>query len=215
MVAWPSAIELGLATHPSWNSGHPQVSPWCKHSCPTTLSDHLLAPYQNRLANADPTEGHQVPRCEPRDPAHFQHLSNGERKVTFRIRRSRAHSVRHRHGLSDPHDFRIFSSMAFLDDPNRRTTEFFPRGMMGRKQSAAMKGRNGSLDSAPLPAPYPREFIKVKRQRRLKASNEGYNNLSINTDVNFMTIAVIHRTLGQIWQGPGLRQPWQRYLKTN
>ena len=155
MVAWPSAIELGLATHPSWNSGHPQVSPWCKHSCPTTLSDHLLAPYQNRLANADPTEGHQVPRCEPRDTAHFQHLSNGERKVTFRIRHSRAHSVRHRHGLSDTHDFRIFSSMAFWDDPKRRTTEFFPRGMMGRKKSAATKGQNGSLDSEPLPEPVP------------------------------------------------------------
>lgn len=67
----------------------------------------------------------------------------------------------------------------------------------------------------PCQNPYPRELTKATRQRRLIASNEGYNNLSINTDVNFTTIAVIQRTLGQIRQGSGLRQRWQRYLKTN
>ena len=167
MVAWPSAIEPGLATRPSWNGRNPQVSPWRKHPCPTTLSDHLLAPYQNRLANAKPTDGHQVPCSEPRDPAYFQHLSNGERKGTFRNGHSRAHSVRTRHGLSDSHDFRIFSSMPFLGDPKRREAEFFTRGMMGRKQTASKKGRNGSLDTAPLPPPIPARTYKSHQAKLL------------------------------------------------
>ena len=114
----------------------------------------------NRLANAKPTDGHQVPCSEPRDPTYFQHLSNGERKGTFRNGHSRAHSVRTRHGLSDSHDFRIFSSMPFLGDPKRREAEFFTRGMMGRKQTASKKGRNGSLDTAPLPPPIPARTYK-------------------------------------------------------
>ena len=75
--------------------------------------------------------------------------------------------------------------MAFLDGPKRRPAEFFTRGMMGRNQSALRKGLNGSLDSAPLPAPYPRELIKVKRQWRLEASNEGCNNLPIKHERQF------------------------------
>ena len=120
-----------------------------------------------------------MPCSEPRDPAYFQHLSNGERKGTFRNGHSRAHSVRTRHGLSDSHDFRIFSSMRFLGDPKRREAEFFTRGMMGRKPTASKKGRNGSLDTAPCHLPYPRELTKATRQGCLEASNEGTNNLSI------------------------------------
>ena len=158
-----------------------------------------------------------MPCSEPRDPAYFQHLSNGERKGTFRNGHSRAHYVRTRHGLSDSHDFRIFSSMPFLGDPKCREAEFFTRGMMGRKQTACKKGRNGSLDTAPLPATsHTRENLqKPLGKAAWKPQMRGPTTCLSNTDVKFTTIVLSHRTSGQIWQGPGLGQRWQRYLKRN